>query len=117
MLARIQQDDQAVPERQGRWWYATRTRTGDAARRIDRPRMAARNPTAGKNQGPRSRAADPNPRNTADRERMFESFTEADVDTTTFALFGDATFDFTDRLSLSIGAQKLHADSQSQSRA
>ena len=33
------------------------------------------------------------------------AFTEADVDTTTFALFGDATFDFTDRLSLSIGGR------------
>jgi oligopeptidase B len=30
MLARLQQDDEAVPERQGRWWYATRTRTGAA---------------------------------------------------------------------------------------
>ena len=33
------------------------------------------------------------------------AFTEADVDTTTFAVFGDATFDFTDRLSLSVGGR------------
>ena len=33
------------------------------------------------------------------------AFTEADVDTTTFAIFGDATFDFTDRLSLSVGGR------------
>lgn len=30
MLARIQQDDEAVPYRQGRWWYSTRTREGAA---------------------------------------------------------------------------------------
>lgn len=33
------------------------------------------------------------------------AFTEADVDTTTFAVFGDATFDFTDQLSLSVGGR------------
>ena len=33
------------------------------------------------------------------------AFTEADVDTTTFAVFGDATFDFSDRLSLSVGGR------------
>ena len=30
MLARIQQDDEAVPYRQGRWWYSTRTKEGAA---------------------------------------------------------------------------------------
>ena len=30
MLARIQQDDEAVPWRQGRWWYSTRTVKGAA---------------------------------------------------------------------------------------
>ena len=30
MLARIQQDDEAVPWRQGRWWYSTRTVQGAA---------------------------------------------------------------------------------------
>ena len=30
MLARVQQDDEAVPYRQGRWWYSTRTREGAA---------------------------------------------------------------------------------------
>ena len=33
------------------------------------------------------------------------AFTEADVDTTTFAVFGDATFDFTEQLSLSVGGR------------
>ncbi len=33
------------------------------------------------------------------------AFTQADVDTTTFAVFGDATFDFTDQLSLSVGGR------------
>ncbi len=33
------------------------------------------------------------------------AFTEADVDTTTFAVFGDATFDFSDQLSLSVGGR------------
>ncbi len=32
-------------------------------------------------------------------------FTEADVDTETYAIFGDATFDFTDQLSLSVGGR------------
>ncbi len=30
MLGRIQQDDEAVPYRKGRWWYSTRTREGAA---------------------------------------------------------------------------------------
>lgn len=30
MLARIQQDDEAVPWRQGRWWYSSRTKAGAA---------------------------------------------------------------------------------------
>ncbi len=30
MLARVQQDDEAVPYRLGRWWYSTRTRAGAA---------------------------------------------------------------------------------------
>ena len=33
------------------------------------------------------------------------AFTEADVDTTTFALFGDFTYDFTDQFSLSVGGR------------
>ena len=33
------------------------------------------------------------------------AFTEADVDTTTYAVFGDATFDFSDQLSLSLGGR------------
>src|SRR3546814_20995498 len=33
------------------------------------------------------------------------AFTEADVDTTTFAIFGDATFDLSDRLSLPVGGR------------
>jgi iron complex outermembrane receptor protein len=33
------------------------------------------------------------------------AFTEADVDTTTFAVFGDFTYDFTDQLSLSVGGR------------
>lgn len=33
------------------------------------------------------------------------AYTQADVDTTTFAVFGDATFDFTDQLSLSVGGR------------
>ena len=33
------------------------------------------------------------------------AFTEADVDTTTMAVFGDATYDFTDQLSLSVGGR------------
>ena len=33
------------------------------------------------------------------------AFTEADVDTTTLAVFGDATYDFTDQLSLSVGGR------------
>ncbi|MES2718174.1 MAG: S9 family peptidase [Pseudomonadota bacterium] len=30
MLGRLQQDDEAVPYREGRWWYSTRTREGAA---------------------------------------------------------------------------------------
>ena len=33
------------------------------------------------------------------------AFTEADVDTTTFALFGDFTYDFSDQFSLSVGGR------------
>lgn len=33
------------------------------------------------------------------------AFTEADVDTTTFAVFGDFTYDFTDQFSLSVGGR------------
>ncbi|GGD85558.1 TonB-dependent receptor [Tsuneonella deserti] len=44
----------------------------------------------------------------------FTAFTEADVDTETYAVFGDATFDFTDQLSLSLGGRYTwdtrHAD-------
>ncbi len=35
----------------------------------------------------------------------FTAFTEADVDTETYAVFADATFDFTDQLSLSVGGR------------
>ncbi|WOF45703.1 TonB-dependent receptor (plasmid) [Sphingopyxis indica] len=35
----------------------------------------------------------------------FTAFTEADVDTETYAIFGDFTYDFTDRLSLSVGGR------------
>jgi iron complex outermembrane receptor protein len=35
----------------------------------------------------------------------FTAFTEADVDTQTYAVFADATFDFTDQLSLSLGGR------------
>ncbi len=36
------------------------------------------------------------------------AFTEADVDTETWAVFGDFTYDFTDRLSLSLGGRYTH---------
>ncbi len=35
----------------------------------------------------------------------FTAFTEADVDTKTYAIFADSTFDFTDQLSLSLGGR------------
>jgi iron complex outermembrane receptor protein len=35
----------------------------------------------------------------------FSAFTNASVDTETFAVFGDATYDFTDQLSVSLGAR------------